>query len=177
MNVYRIEDFLYYKFITECKDKQMMEEMKNKIKSRDNEMLSELENEGIVFKYHYLNAWGHEIVKLEVFKNNTAVIRYDDSKTTIAIKPELVEGIYAIVKKYCNEYKSGDYCLEDTCVYDGYDYKICLSDDNDYYLCKADNIQVYDETSPNGYRFVLMLKEIFALLKQAGIIHEKFRFQ
>ena len=177
MNIYRIENYMYHECISECKDKQKIEELRNKTKSRDIEVLSELARKGTVFEYHYFDAWWREIIKLEVFKNNTAVIEYDNLETTIDIKPELIEGIYSIAKRYCDEYRSGDHWLEDPCVYDGYMYMIRLSDGNDYYLCNTDNIQDYDETTPNGYRFVLMLKEIFALLKQAGIEHDKFRFQ
>ena len=74
MNVYRIGNTLYYKFITECKDKQKIEELKNKIKSHDKETLSKLDSKSCVFEYHYFDAWMREIIKLEIFKYNNVVI-------------------------------------------------------------------------------------------------------
>ena len=168
--IYCFQDQMLHRFLLLP---EASEELKTEYREQSlkwcRENCQQLIQTGIIFCYHVADAWNHEEVKLDLYKDGEVRITTPDKTDIFHISDEQAAKIKAAVKDSSAFLKSEDAYMEMNDIYDGYHYRIVLTDGDDFYYFADSNLQEYAEDKPNGFRFKQLMIQILSMLKEMGI--------
>lgn len=150
-------------------DNDQYQEVISKYAQIERDLLSKFENSSLVFRYELFDAWYRHFVTFDIYMNESITVDMNDHTDHYQIKQDELIKIIEMMRSGAEFFSSDSFFIENDDYCDGYEYKILLYDSNDYYYFAISNITKYDKNSPNAYKMLLFLRELFAYLKEIGI--------